>query len=677
MHPLTLHVSFLRSRVRVSTLLNFAIASLVFGACVDSSPTAPKPTSSASKAVPAAGVLSRPVPIAKPFSNEAPVAGRISGAAPGPNLLAGVSSSVSAAAAASAMRILWQNTTTGDRSIWIMNGTSYSSAVLLPNVPTQWSIAGSGDFNGDGSADIVWQNLTTGDRSIWFMNGNSYASAALLPNVPTQWSIAGVGDFNGDGKPDIVWQNLVTGDRSIWFMNGSTYASAALLPNVSTAWNIVAVGDFNGDGKPDLVWQRPGTGETSIWFMNGSTYSSAALLPTVPSAWRIAGAADFDGDGNPDLVWQNVNTGERSIWLMNGSSYASAALLPTVPNQWSIAGVLQPGIKLVANAGADQDRNKGESTTLDGSSSVAPAGAVYTWTQVSGPDVTGGTGTLSGISPTFTAPSSVSTLEFDLTIQASGATSATDRVVTFVFEDKTNPIFVSLTGNDASAGTRAAPMRTISAAIMRAATAVYVMGTGVGAYDESVFLRSDISLYGGYSSTWIRSASASVTRIRPTTGIPLSGLTPTNLTVDGFYIEAADALTPGTSSYAIVLPMPAGVIISNNTIKAGRGADGAVGPPGTSSAAGSDGSPGGQGSYPGISAGSGGSPGNGAPYLFVPGTGGASGGGGWTWRRRHRWEWWSCGGTRDDRHQRRRRIICWNIALRSGRPFLRVYYEPI
>src|SRR5438128_769648 len=168
------------------------------------------------------------------------------------------------------------------------------------------------------------------------------------------------------GAIRMLWQNTTTGDRSIWFMNGSTYVSAALLPNVSTAWKIVAVGDFNADGKPDLVWQRPGTGESSIWFMNGSTYSSAALLPVVPSAWRIAGAADFDGDGRPDLVWQNVNTGERSIWLMNGSNYASAAVLPTVPIQWSIAATMLPP-HLVANAGADQDKNRGQSTTLDGS----------------------------------------------------------------------------------------------------------------------------------------------------------------------------------------------------------------------------------------------------------------------------------------------------------------------
>lgn len=285
------------------------------------------------------GPMSRYSPQPGSLSATSP-AGALNVTVPGPIELTGAQSAQSSVAAIVTSRMLWQNTTTGERSIWVMGGTSFSSAVLLPTVPTAWSIAGSGDFNGDGQADILWQNLTTGDRSIWFMNGNTFASAAMLPSVSTQWVMAGVGDFNADGKPDIVWQNPTTGDRSIWFMNGSTYSSAALLPNVPTVWRIVAVGDFNSDGKPDLVWQRPTTGETSIWFMNGSNYVSAAILPTVPAAWRVAGAADFDGDTDSDLVWQQVITGERSIWLMNGSVMAGAAILPTVPVQWSIAGMM-------------------------------------------------------------------------------------------------------------------------------------------------------------------------------------------------------------------------------------------------------------------------------------------------------------------------------------------------
>ena len=550
---------------------------------------------------PANAKLPLGIPAAGPLSLHAPEPGRLSammamGADDGATPF-NSESSPSAAAVASSNMMLWQNTATGDRSIWMMSGTSYAGAVILRNVPTEWSIAGSGDFNGDGQPDILWQNLTTGDRSIWFMNGSTYASAAILPNVSPQWSIAGVGDFNGDGKPDIVWQNLTTGDRSIWFMNGSSYVSAALLPNVSAAWTIVAVADFNGDGRPDLVWQRPGTGEGSIWFMSGSTWHELfAMLPTVPSAWRIAAAADFTGDGNPDLVWQNVNTGQRSIWVMNGVAYASAVILPTVPIAWSISGVLQAGGALVSNAGPDQDKNTSEATTLDGSASTAPNGAVYTWRQVSGPDVTGGSGLLTGISPTFLAPANVSTLQFDLTVTSGGTTTAPNRVVIFVFEDKLHTFFVSPLGGDGAAGTRLRPFRTIAKAIAVAGAQglggdVYVAENGSAGYDETVSLVTGVSLYGGYSSDWLRNSSAHVTYIRPPTRrIGMIGSLVSNLTIDGFTIQTLDANGSGESAFGIVLDRPnVNVVVSNNVILPGAG--GASTRNGSPGVAGGDGAP--------------------------------------------------------------------------------------
>jgi hypothetical protein len=70
-----------------------------------------------------------------------------------------------------------------------MNGASYSRSVSLGVVPTQWRIAGTGDFNGDGETDILWQNSATGERAIWLMNGTSYSRSVSLGVVPTQWEM--------------------------------------------------------------------------------------------------------------------------------------------------------------------------------------------------------------------------------------------------------------------------------------------------------------------------------------------------------------------------------------------------------------------------------------------------------------------------------------------------------
>jgi hypothetical protein len=36
--------------------------------------------------------------------------------------------------------------------------------------------------------------------------------------------MAGVGDFNGDGKADVLWRDI-SGNEAIWFMSGSTIVS--------------------------------------------------------------------------------------------------------------------------------------------------------------------------------------------------------------------------------------------------------------------------------------------------------------------------------------------------------------------------------------------------------------------------------------------------------------------
>ncbi len=232
--------------------------------------------------------------------------------------------------------ILWQNNSTGARTIWLMNGTAFSSSVSLGIVVTSWKIVGSSDFNGDGQSDILWQNNLSGARTIWLMNGTTFSSNVPLGSVSTSWDIVGAADFNSDGKPDILWQNSVTGARVIWLMNGTVFSSSVSLGTVATSWNIVGSGDFNGDSQTDILWQNNLSGARVIWLMNGTVFNSSVSLGTVATSWDIGGAGDFNGDDKPDILWQNSVTGARTIWLMNGTVFSSSVSLGTVATQWEI-----------------------------------------------------------------------------------------------------------------------------------------------------------------------------------------------------------------------------------------------------------------------------------------------------------------------------------------------------
>ena len=60
-----------------------------------------------------------------------------------------------------------------------MNGTSPSSIVDLGTLGGNRSFVGSGDFDGDGRADLLLRS-DTASRRIWFMNGDSVRKTVPL-----------------------------------------------------------------------------------------------------------------------------------------------------------------------------------------------------------------------------------------------------------------------------------------------------------------------------------------------------------------------------------------------------------------------------------------------------------------------------------------------------------------
>lgn len=231
-----------------------------------------------------------------------------------------------------------------------------------------------------------------------------------------------------------------------------------------------------------------------------------------------------------------------------------------------------------ANAGESQQVSRGELVTLTGSG-TDPEGQslTYRWTQVAGPDVTGGAGFLTGPTPTFTAPGEVTTVRFELRVRDPGGSESQASVTdVFVLEDKTRAIFVSPLGNDTNAGdARQSPVRTIAVALVRATSTgrgAYDIYIANGTYDETIVLQDEVSIYGGFqAATWLRDPLAQPVIITGgTTMVAVTGSNVSNLTLDGLRIRTPqEATATGLSVYTIFLNQTQNITITNNQITAG------------------------------------------------------------------------------------------------------------
>jgi len=237
------------------------------------------------------------------------------------------------------------------------SGSSLSCTVNVTgntSVTANFGEATTGDFDGDGSADLVWQHQD-GTLALWTMQGSALASTNYItPMVNaggTDWQIigpgggsggedSGTGGTGGTGGPGGGGGFVHTG-------GGVGLLSAVYLTAqsriVDLNWRIVATPDLNGDGKADLLWQHGVSGKLAAWSMDGAVKTFGAFLtPDTmdPSlGWTIRTTGDFNADGKADIVWQR-NTGALLVWFMNGTvKTGEQSLTPgTVSAQWRLSG---------------------------------------------------------------------------------------------------------------------------------------------------------------------------------------------------------------------------------------------------------------------------------------------------------------------------------------------------
>ncbi len=232
-----------------------------------------------------------------------------------------------------------------------------------------WSVASAGDVNGDGYTDVVvgafFVNSGTGKAYLYLggLSGLSmspaWTAAGEGAGIYFGSSVAGAGDVNGDGYADVVVGagNYTSGTnyyqgKAYLYLGGASGLSAAALWTATgeTAYSyfggsVAGAGDVNGDGYADVVVGAYGygsnTGRAYLYFGSQGGLSSSAVWTATGEAlgdyfaYCAATAGDVNGDGYSDVVvgaYMNTSqAGKAYVYLGGPGGLAASAA-------WSKAG---------------------------------------------------------------------------------------------------------------------------------------------------------------------------------------------------------------------------------------------------------------------------------------------------------------------------------------------------
>lgn len=246
------------------------------------------------------------------------------------------------------------NKKAGEQTQLMLNHLTFSDSVV------------TGDFNGDGGADVVQTNVLAGTISIFLGDGRGGFAAPALQRIGVNPNFAVAGDLDGDGDLDLAVAD--TGANGVSILRGDGkggFAVAGFLP-VPTPRN-VAIGRIDGDGIPDLAVASAGPvcprlaapcddapsegGVHTFVGLGAGAYRPAAFIPLThardsrPIGANFVALRDFNGDGLGDLA-VTVGTahvafdraegkakpiGDDVIVFINGGGVVPFGLLPDQP----------------------------------------------------------------------------------------------------------------------------------------------------------------------------------------------------------------------------------------------------------------------------------------------------------------------------------------------------------
>ncbi len=199
--------------------------------------------------------------------------------------------------------------------------------------------ATSGDFNGDGYADIATATARTSSgihvNSISVLLGNGdgrFSSPVNYYDEELKPTAIESGDFNNDGNDDVVVFSAINvggvyvESISVLLSNGVGGFSSSQKYLENSSSSIITTNDFNGDGFIDIaVFDRyldPLLGQNLNILLNNGSGGFVVIensFGTISSAVHSVTSADFNDDGHADIAGTHTVFGGTKVFLGDGS----------------------------------------------------------------------------------------------------------------------------------------------------------------------------------------------------------------------------------------------------------------------------------------------------------------------------------------------------------------------
>jgi len=271
------------------------------------------------------------------------------------------------------------------------------------------------DDNGanSGSAYVFTRSSATWSQQAKLTAGDAAANDRFGYSVAVNGDTAVIGAvWDDDGGTDSGAAYVFTRSGTVWSQQAKLTASDAAVDDwfgysVAVSGDTAVIGAYRDDDN------GANSGSAYVFTRSSATWSQQAKLTASDAAAEdnFGRSVAVDGDTAVIGAYQDDDGGTDS-----GSAYVFTGVSNQPP---------------VADAGASQTVNPGDTVTLDGSGSSDPNGdaLTYLWQQTGGTAVT--LSSTSAANPTFTAPNPAGVLTFTLTVtDTSGLMDAAATTVT-------------------------------------------------------------------------------------------------------------------------------------------------------------------------------------------------------------------------------------------------------